>query len=243
MRVLLGSGPDPVGDAAASATRMAEGLRTLGVDAAVSGALAPDLSDFDLIHLFGTVPAEPSFRQVLRSRGAGLPIVLTPLWRDPPRSEPLAGTAGDLLGRRDSVMRLVTFGLASALTPSSQDELDEISSRLPVVPGRVAVVPLGGAEATLTVYNAVMDEHGQPSSEGDWRAAFTPEEYIEHLESLVQLQLEAIALRDGHFAGAVAHAENLEADRQAREEYIRRLEGSRGRIRRGLSDRLRLLRR
>ena len=46
------------------------------------------------------------------------------------------------------------------------------------------------------------------------------EQYIEHLESLIQLQLETIALRDGHYANvreqaerAAEYAQSLEAER------------------------------
>jgi hypothetical protein len=75
-----------------------------------------------------------------------------------------------------------------------------------------------------------MSESTTNSTES-WRAALTPEQYIEHLESLVQLQLETIALRDGHYANAreqaeraVEYAQSLEAERTRLETYARELE-------------------
>jgi hypothetical protein len=63
------------------------------------------------------------------------------------------------------------------------------------------------------------------------RAGLTTEQYVEHLESLVQLQLETIELRDRHYAAvresaerAIEYAQSLEEERSRREEYARSLE-------------------
>ena len=80
-------------------------------------------------------------------------------------------------------------------------------------------------------------------SDDEWRAALTPEQYIEHLESLIQLQLETISLRDGHYATAreqaeraVEYAQSLEAERARLEGELAALRSDRktllGRLRR-----------
>lgn len=249
MRALLVTGSDPPDDVATLATRVAEGLRRLDVDAAVAIGLAPDLSSLDVLHLFGAEPAEPCFRQALRARGAGLPIVLTPVWRDPPPSDSLGRAVEDVLARRDGVMHLVTFALANALALSTQDELDQISSRFSAIPELTVFLAPSGHEASdasgvaLAVYNVIMSDRERASSDSDWRAAFSSEEYIQHLESLIQLQLEAIALRDGQYASTVEYVQSLEVDRERREEYIRSLdEGAGDASAAGLAGRLRRLR-
>ena len=58
------------------------------------------------------------------------------------------------------------------------------------------------------------------SNEDGWTAPLSKEAYIEHLEALIQLQIETIALRDGHYASlrettdeAVRYARSLEQER------------------------------
>ena len=92
------------------------------------------------------------------------------------------------------------------------------------------------AERTLAVYEAVMTERDTEAG-GEWRAALTPEQYIEHLESLVQLQLETIALRDGHYANAreqaeraVEYAQSLEAERARLEAELAAVRNDRRRV-------------
>jgi FtsZ-binding cell division protein ZapB len=76
-------------------------------------------------------------------------------------------------------------------------------------------------------------------SEG-WSAPLRQDAYIEHLESLIQLQLETIALRDAHYASvresadeAMRYAKALEAERERLEEYAHSLEEERERLGRG----------
>ena len=49
------------------AVRTAEELREIGVEADVSGGLAPGLSAYDVVHLFNTELIEPTFRHTLRA--------------------------------------------------------------------------------------------------------------------------------------------------------------------------------
>lgn len=391
------------------ATRTAEELAALGVEAEVSGALAPDLSRFDLVHLFNTELVEPTFRHTLRARAAGVPIVLTPIyWRPPLEDESFAARDRANLRERDSLMRHVAFGLADALLPPSRAELGVITRTFPVLPRTIELMPVGvdetfaggdgarfcarhdlalrgfvlcvgrreerknqlrlieacaqlelplvlvgaeyddrlgyaaacrelaerldadvrffpflpfeevvdayaaarvhalpsiwetiglasleaalagcnvvstrhcgvdeylggrawycdpesvdsireaveaamaapldraladhvraftwaaAAERARAVYDTVMSEADLEGGAADWRAALTPEQYVEHLESLVQLQLETIALRDGHYANvreqaerAIEYAQSLEVERARLEGELARLQ-------------------
>jgi glycosyltransferase involved in cell wall biosynthesis len=406
------------------AVRTAEELHELGVNTDVSGSLAPDLSSYDLVHLFTTGIVEPTFRHTLRARTGGRPIVLTPIfWRPPLEDESFADVDRANLRRRDWAMRDMALGLADALLPPSRAELEVISSHFSTLPRTIDIVPVGvdetyaggdgerfcnrhglplrgfilcvgrceerknqlrlieaceplgvplvligaeyedrpgyvaacrdlaerlgadvrflsyaspeevvdayaaarvhalpsiwetigvvsleaalggcnvvstrdcgvgeylgelawycdpelvesihdalaaafaaplddrlgnhvaerftwrqSAERTLAAYEAVMSERGTDSVEASWRAALTPEQYIEHLESLIQLQLETIALRDGHYANAreqaeraTEYAQSLEQERAQRDEYVQSLEqersGARSMLRSGL---------
>lgn len=93
------------------------------------------------------------------------------------------------------------------------------------------------ARATLDGYEAAMRR--RTDSEG-WSAPLGRDAYIEHLESLIQLQLETIALRDAHYASvresadeAIGYAKALEAERERLEEYAHSLEEERERLGRG----------
>ena len=90
------------------------------------------------------------------------------------------------------------------------------------------------ARDASAVYEQVMSERSA-SAGGEWRAALTPEQYIEHLESLIQLQLETISLRDGHYANAreqaeraVEYAQSLEAERARLEAELAAVRNDRG---------------
>lgn len=146
MRVLFQIRPDSdvkKGGDTIHAVRTAEELRALGVDADVSGSLAPDLSRYDLVHLFNTRLIEPTFRHTLRARAAGLPIVLTPIyWRAPHEGlgHPNAGLRN--ARERNALMRHVAFGLADAILPNSQAERDRIQGEFTTT-GHIEAVPLG----------------------------------------------------------------------------------------------------
>jgi glycosyltransferase involved in cell wall biosynthesis len=411
MRVLFQIRPDHAeqsGGDTVHAKRTAEELRTLGVEADVSGALAPDLTGYDVVHLFNTETVEPTFRHTLRARAAGTPIVLTPIfWRPPLEDESFDERDRANLRRRDWVMRRVAIGLADSLLPPSHAELDVISSTFDVRPRTVEVMrvgvdedfargdgrlfcarhvlplrgfvlcvgrleerknqlrlieacaPLGvplvligaayedrigyatacrelaqrlgsdvrfltylpfedvidayaaagvhalpsiwetiglasleaarggcnvvstrncgvgeyledlawycdpesvgsirdavvaalaaphdgrladhvagftwrrAAERAHAVYDRVMSERNM-EPDANWRAALTPDQYIEHLESLIQLQLETIALRDGHYANVRAQAESATEYAKSLEVERERLEGELSRLR------------
>jgi glycosyltransferase involved in cell wall biosynthesis len=407
MRVLFQIRPnhaDQSGGDTVHAVRTAEELRALGVETEISGELAPDLSEYDLVHLFNTELVEPTFRHVLRARAARLPAVLTPIyWRPPLEDETFDEVDRASLRHRDAAMRDIVFGLADALLPPTEAELEVIRRTFGPLPRHVAIVPVGvdavyaegdgarfcerhglpsrgfvlcvgrleerknqlrlieacaglgaplvlvgaeyedrlsyaaacrdlaerlevdvrflsyvddaevvdayaaarvhalpslwetiglaslesaragcnvvttancgvgeylgdhawycdpesvesireavgaafrapldgrlaehvsaytwrgAAERTRAVYETVMGEP-RDTSGANWRAALTPEQYIEHLESLVQLQLESIALRDGHYANAreqaeraVEYAQSLEVERKRLESEL-----------------------
>jgi glycosyltransferase involved in cell wall biosynthesis len=408
---------DQSGGDTVHAVRTAEELRPLGVETDISGDLAPDLSGYDLIHLFNTELVEPTFRHVLRARQAGLPIVLTPIyWRPPLEDESFDEVDRANLRHRNSVMRDIVFGLSDALLPPTEAELGVITAAFEPLPRRVAMIPVGvdavyaegdgerfcarhdlplrgfvlcvgrleerknqlrlieacasvgaplvlvgaeyedrlsyaascrelaeklgadvrflsyvddaevvdayaaarvhalpslwetiglasleaavagcnvvttqncgvgeyvgdfalycdpesvdsireavasalgapldnrlaervsaytwsrAAENTLAVYEAVMGERAEGIPGADWRAALTPEQYIEHLESLIQLQLESIAFRDAHYANAreqaeraVEYAQSLEVERERLQAELEKSEPSPRRLRR-----------
>ncbi len=418
-----------VGDDTVQAVWTAQELRGLGVDADVSGSLAPDLSSYDLVHLFDPELPEPTFRHSLRARAGGHPIVLTPMfWPPSSEDESLEDVDRANQRQRDWAMRRIAFGLADALVPPSQAGLEVIATHFSTLPRAIEIVPVGvdetyatgdgerfcrghglplrgfvlcvgrreerknqlrlieacaplgaplvligdrdeddlgysaacrdlaeragtdvrflsyasseeigdayaaarvhvlpsvwesvglvsleaalggcsvvstrncgvgeylgelawycdpesvesihdavaaafaaplddrrrnhvaqrftwrqAAEKTRAAYEAVVSERSTDPVEESWRAALSPEQYIEHLESLIQLQLETIALRDGHYAHAREQAEraseyaqSLEAERAQRDEYVKSLEQERSRARSMLRSGLRRLRR
>lgn len=151
MRVLFQIRPshdEHAGGDTVHALRTMEELRKLGVEADASGSLAPDLSGYDLVHLFNTELVEPTFRHTLRARGACIPVVLTPIfWRPPLEDLRFAEADRANLRERDAVMRDIAFGLADTLLPNSRAELDVISSRFAPLPETVEIVPVGVDEA------------------------------------------------------------------------------------------------
>lgn len=89
------------------------------------------------------------------------------------------------------------------------------------------------ARVTLAAYEAAMER----SKAEDWTAPLGKDALIEHLEALVQLQLETIALRDAHYADvrrsadeAIRYAQSLEEERVRLETYARSLEEERARL-------------
>ena len=131
------------------AQRTVEQLAELGVDVEVSGAIAPDLDPYDLVHLFNTEIVEPTFRHALRARSCGLPIVLSPVfWRgEPIRDESYALADRENLSRREWAMRAIVYGLADVLLPNSQAEADVIGARFSARSDVVFVARLGVEEA------------------------------------------------------------------------------------------------
>jgi glycosyltransferase involved in cell wall biosynthesis len=81
------------------------------------------------------------------------------------------------------------------------------------------------ARATVAAYELAMSR----SSEDTWSAPLSQDAYIEHLEALIQLQLETIALRDAHYASvresaaeAIRYAKSLEEERERLEGHVRK---------------------
>jgi glycosyltransferase involved in cell wall biosynthesis len=409
MRALVQIRPNhgaQVGGDTIHAVRTAEELRRLAVQVDVSGELAPDLSPYDLVHLFNTEVIEPTFRHALRARACGVPIVLSPVfWRgESIRDESFALIDRENASRREWATRAIVYGLADVLVPNSLAEADVIRARFPVVSENVVVARLGvepvfahgdgkgfsrrhalpyrgfvlcaarieprknqhrliavcaeldlplvlvgavyedrrayadecrrraelrgadvrflpsletaeladafaaarvhalpslwesvglssveaalagcnvvstvhcgvreylgdhawycdpesddgirdavsaafaaelgdelravaarstwreSARATLAAYEAAMSRRRE---RGDWSAPLDPDAYIEHLESLIQIQLETIALRDGHYADVRKSAEALEREREQLEQYALSLEEERKRL-------------
>ncbi len=85
MRVLVQIRPDyerrAGGDTVQAGQTVAE-LRPLGVEADLSGALAPDLTAYDLVHVFNTQAIDAPLRQAIHARNWGRPVVLSPIYWD-----------------------------------------------------------------------------------------------------------------------------------------------------------------
>ncbi|MDQ3821721.1 MAG: glycosyltransferase [Actinomycetota bacterium] len=69
------------------------------------------------------------------------------------------------------------------------------------------------ADETLVAYREALAEHAERPSDG-WAAPLSPAEYAEHVDDLLHLQLEAIALRDQELAEL--HRDAAEVAQQAR---------------------------
>lgn len=80
------------------------------------------------------------------------------------------------------------------------------------------------AEQTLDAYREVLTEHSERSHAHDWAALLPPVEYAEHVEDLLHLQLEAIALRDEEFARLQRDAAEVERQARAHDERAAELE-------------------
>ena len=155
MRVLLQIRQDyatrPGGDAT-QAERTAEELRALGVEADLSGNLMPDLTPYDLVHVFNTQVIEDPFRQTVHARRWGRPVVLSPIYWDiaPYRRHTRRAVAtrwerdgwAALDGLELARQRLV-FAAASLLLPNSQAEAAVIARQFAGLTARVRVVPNG----------------------------------------------------------------------------------------------------
>ena len=149
MRVLLQIRADyrdrPGGDAT-QATRTAEELRTLGVEADLSGGVAPDLAGYDLVHIFNTQVIGESVRQAMRARSWGLPVVLSPIYWNPggfraathPDRGKVRETASD---RAERALQRLTLGAARLLLPNSRAEAAQLAATFPGLPARVRVMP------------------------------------------------------------------------------------------------------
>lgn len=149
MRVLLQLRPDyldrPGGDAT-QARRTAEELRLLGIEAELRGGVAPDLTGYDLVHIFNTQEIADSVRQAIRARGWGLPVVLSPIYWQPiafvtgPEAHAPA-TAADPVARAKRALQRLTLGAARLLLPNSEAEAAQITSAFPGLHAAVRLVP------------------------------------------------------------------------------------------------------
>lgn len=148
MKVLLQIRPDyrtrPGGDAT-QAQRTAEELRALGVEAALSGDIAPDLAGYDLVHIFNTQVIGDPVRQATRARAWGLPVVLSPIYWNPAVFRLASGGATNFmtspLERANRALQQLTLGTARLLLPNSQAEAAQISEIFPGLHATVRIVP------------------------------------------------------------------------------------------------------
>ncbi|MGN6758111.1 MAG: glycosyltransferase family 4 protein [Thermomicrobiales bacterium] len=151
LRVLLQTRDDfravPGGDTV-QAEHTAEELRALGVAVDLTGDLAPDLSAYDLVHVFNTFVIEEPFRQVVRARAWGLPVALSPIyhWNQDALRRLLYGAAaaGPAQSAFDRLLRArqqTVLGAAALILPNSRAEASAIARDFPGLPGLTRIVP------------------------------------------------------------------------------------------------------
>jgi glycosyltransferase involved in cell wall biosynthesis len=195
MRVLFQNRPNSLSVWGGDTTQMVktkEALEPLGVIGEISLEPEPDLSGFDLVHIFNVQTAEYGIRQVRNARRQGVPVVLSTIYWDlrptiqsddylkyhsNPRIKRLAGLsipatrlAIDLYrGKHDLLVKEMLDG-ANILLPNSVAELEIIATffSMPSVRARAIVVP-----------NAVSAEFDpEPSEETRRVLASLPEKYL-----------------------------------------------------------------
>ncbi len=149
MRVLLQIRPDyrerPGGDAT-QATRTAEELRLLGVEAELVGGLVPDLGGYDLVHIFNTQVIGDPVRQAIRARRWGLPVVVSPIYWNPAgfrlatRDPDHDGAGQRALDHAERALQRLTLGAARLLLPNSRAEAAQIAATFPGLGANIRVV-------------------------------------------------------------------------------------------------------
>lgn len=62
--------------------KTAEALRGLGCDVAISTDVSPDMTGFDLVHVFNLTRPQETYFQALSASKRGIPVVLSPIYAD-----------------------------------------------------------------------------------------------------------------------------------------------------------------
>ncbi len=86
MKVLMVNTPASLSFRGGDLTQMgktAEALRPLGVDVVESFDLEPNATGFDLAHVFNLRTIDVTLRQVRHLKGAGVPVVMSPIYLNP----------------------------------------------------------------------------------------------------------------------------------------------------------------
>ena len=150
--------------------RTKEALERLGVTVGVGTSETPELSGFDVVHVFNTLAMPAAYYQVLAAKSAGKPVVystiywntesLPPETRDPlegvtrPLNAALARLTGRELVSRSGHAAKVTVDIqreaallaADLLLPNAKTELDQIREAFPRVHTPAHIVPNGVSE-------------------------------------------------------------------------------------------------
>ena len=215
--------------------RLIEACATLDVPVVLIGAVYDDRQEYDtdcraLAERLGADVRFLSFlttEEVVDAYAAARVHVLPSLWETIGLSSLEAAAAGcGVVSTSNCGVREYLGDDAWYCDPESVESIRAAVEAAVVAPvtdalGSRVTADFGWARAAETlvpVYEAVMRRAGDRSGiEPEWRASLTPEQYIDHLESLIQLQLETIALRDGHDAAvresaetAIEYAQSLE---------------------------------
>jgi glycosyltransferase involved in cell wall biosynthesis len=105
-----------------------EHLIRLGCRVDLSTAADPDLSGYELVHLFNIMAAPGTYQQLLNARRQRKPVALSPIYWDP--GEYLSATGqNDLYGswwEKTMPLRRALLAGVTALLPNSRMELEEL---------------------------------------------------------------------------------------------------------------------
>lgn len=136
------------------AERTTAALQSLGIDAELSAAYAPDLRGYDLVHIFNTTIIAESFRHALHARNWGVPIVLSSIYWDlgpyraatyPPAQSALEQRHLAALLARERAWQSFVLRTADLILPNAGAEAAALRRDFPreVAGGRMRVVPNG----------------------------------------------------------------------------------------------------
>ncbi|HYH05217.1 MAG TPA: glycosyltransferase family 4 protein, partial [Bacillota bacterium] len=144
MRILLQNRTDLLTAVAGDTVQVEktrEALAAFPVDLELSGAVAPDLTGFDLVHLFNIMPVQETYRQFLNAKRQHKKIVLSPIYWDPGeylRETGQTTTFGVWWEQTMPLRREIIAGVELIL-PNSQSELEALRGLFGKLPPAVIV--------------------------------------------------------------------------------------------------------
>lgn len=144
MRVLLQNRTDLLTAVAGDTVQVEktrEALAAFGVDVELSGTEEPDLTDFDLVHLFNIMPVQETYRQFRNAKRQHKKVVLSPIYWDPGEYLQVTGqvrTFGLWWEQTMPLRREIMAGVELIL-PNSQSELKALRELFGKLPPAVIV--------------------------------------------------------------------------------------------------------
>ena len=144
MRILLQNRTDLLSAVAGDTVQVEktrEALAAFGVDVELSGAAEPDLTGFDLVHLFNIMPVRETYRQFRNAKRQRKKVVLSPIYWDPVEYLQATGqvrTFGAWWEQTMPLRREIMAGVELIL-PNSQSELEALRKLFGKLPPAVIV--------------------------------------------------------------------------------------------------------